>query len=351
MNVQTDFTAIANDDRNIEGVRDIVMSSLHTGELTDIFSIVPNIKGGQQIAAAGHLEYITRADAGCANTQLNPDIPAIDQRWDPKRLYVGLKWCHSEFEDTFARWGLANGYDVKDLGQSEMILFLTEMIENAMKADINRIALMSYSTMGDDDILSDEAGKLTSYNMLKRGLIPTLQYFSGISALSDNFVNLVKNEGANDTANLTLDADYARSIYKQITDTVDFDANMIISSHTLFQNYKDEMTSPTVFALQSTKDEIMKGMSGMSYDNVPIYDAKLYDKYRKRDFTVASKRDTPHFALYTNKENLLLGVDSENALTNLRFEYVGGSDEHFYVKANYSLDFKVANPYELKFAV
>lgn len=43
----------------------------------------------------------------------------------------------------------------------------------------------------------------------------------------------------------------------------------------------------------------------------------------------------------------MVGVDSVNALEDLIFEYIGESNEHFYVKGDYMLDAKIANPLEI----
>lgn len=347
------FTAIANDDRNVQDVQELIISEIKSPEVDDIFTIVPNIKGGQQVAAVGALEYITKADAGCGNGITNdPDIPAIHQTWDPKRQSIKLSWCYSDFEAAFTQWALANGYDSKDISNSTALTeFLVAVVSQGIRLDRRRIALMSYATIGDDDILTNEGARLADYNTITRGLIPTLQYFSTIGALSENFVNVVKNEGANDTANLALDSDYAQTIYDSLVDSDTFSPEIIISSHTLFKNYKDLLRLGTQFPVEAAMNMMQQGSMGLTYDGVPIHDEMMYDKYRKRDFVVASKRDTPHFALATVQGNLQIGVDSADALTDLRLEYVGGSDEKFYIKANYMMDFKVADPYRIKFAV
>jgi hypothetical protein len=53
----------------------------------------------------------------------------------------------------------------------------------------------------------------------------------------------------------------------------------------------------------------------------------------------------------TGKDNLVIGVDDEAALTDLRLEYPGGADENFYIKGNYQVDFKIPNPKALRAAL
>src|SRR5690625_5221113 len=90
-----------------------------------------------------------------------------------------------------------------------------------------------------------------------------------------------------------------------------------------------------------------------TFDGRPLKDLQFaYDKYIKQDF----KGDTnfvlpPHLAVVSDKQNLQIGVDDKAALTDLRLEYVGGADEHFYIKASYLADFKIPNPYAVAAAL
>ena len=344
LNIVSTFKDLATDERAIRDVREIVISRVLSENLRDYFTVVPGIKGGQQVAAMRGIEKITTLDQGCTPTFKTPEIPAITQTWEPSRAAVRIKYCHTEFEAKFTQWALGNGYDVKNLQEADFFNFLIDFIAEGMERDILRLALMGDVDIAAQGILTNPADA-TAYDIVKKGLLPTLQYFQTIPELADNFVELTKNAG---TDQFTLDADYARGIYENITDTMDFDGDRVLSSYALYKNYENYFKN---YLLESSKMAIQTGIPSLSVDGSQIATIRNYDRWRKNDFLVADHIHLPHFALNTRKEYLQIGVDSEAALSDLRFEYIGGSDENFYIKANYMMDFKMTNPYEFKAAI
>lgn len=352
LNLVGTFQDIASDQRLIQDIREITRSKILQEELGSIFTIVPNIKGGQQVAAMQTIEYITRANAGCGGLALNVDLPALEQKWNPKRAEIKIRFCHTEFEQKFTQWGLSNGYDVKNLGETEFFKFIREMFLEAVKLDMLRIALMGDADIANQNVLAD-AGKATSYDLIDKGLIPTLQYFKTIPELAENFIDLTKNTG---TDQFVMTSDYALKLYESLVDVDDFDGDVLLTSKKLYKNYANYFKSLAGVGVQSSKEDIQKGLQNLQVDGENILPVKNYDRWRKNDF----KKDDgngnlithlPHFGIFTRKEHLQIGVDDASAFDDLRMEYVGGADEYFYIKGNYMMDFKMTNPFDFKAAI
>ncbi len=348
LNIHNTFKDIASDERFIRDIREAVVSKVLYEDPSKFFTIVPGIKGGQQIAAMRGIEYVTRASQGCGGDALTPQFPAISQKWEPQLAEVKIKFCYTDFLQKFTQWGLANGYNIKNLGEADFFKFLLDLITEAMKLDMQRLVLFGDEDIATQNILAN-ADKIPYYDIIKKGLIPTLQYFKTIPELQDNFVELEQNVSAKpfEIAN-----DYVAKVMDKVTDTYEFNGNLLLMNSILYKSYAKSLKALVLNGLESSKTEIQNGISTLKFDGNILTPVKNYDRWRKVDFTKSNGSvHLPHFMLFTNKEYLQVGVDDAAALDNLTLEYIGGSDEHFYIKGNYMLDFKMVNPFEFKAAI
>jgi hypothetical protein len=352
MEIISNFKNLATDERFIQDTKEIIKNDVFHQPTDSFFTIVPGIKGGQQVAAMKGFEYVTKASAGCGGAGISPTFKAFSQKWDPRLAEVKISYCYTDFESSFLQWGLANGYQRKDLTQTELAMFLQDLVSKAMALDMQRIVLMGDEDIATQDILTDEAGKVAHYDIIAKGLIPTLQYLKTLPEFEDSFVELAKNTGAM-TDQLTLTDTYALGIYEEVVDTYDFDGDILLTSNRLFKNYEKWVKRANGYGLQSNVDLTQKGVGSLTVDGHNINPIVNYDRWRKADFVTGDPDHIhlPHFALNTRKEHLLVGVDDENSLTNLTLEYIGGSEEKFWIKANYMLDFRMANPYAMRAAL
>lgn len=352
MELISSFVDLADDKRFIEDTREIIVNDLFMQPTENFFTIVPGVKGGQQVAAMRGFEYVTVKSAGCGGAGISPTFPAFSQFWDPKLQEVKIKYCYSDFENSYLQWALNNGYARKDLDGTTMALFIQDLISKAMALDLQRIVLCADANIAAQDILTDEATMAKYYNTIGKGLIPTLQYLKTLPEFEDNFVNLTKNTGAM-TDQLNLAAEYALGIYEDVTDVYDFDGDILLTSNRLFKNYEKWVKRANGYGLQSNVDLTQRGVGNLSVNGENLSPVVNYDRWKAKDFVTGDPATIhiPHFALFTRKEWLQVGVDEQAALQNLTLEYIGGDKEEFWIKANYMLDFKMVNPYGLKAAI
>ncbi|MBA4154153.1 hypothetical protein [Flavobacterium sp.] len=355
MEIIENFKNLADDKRYIEDLREVVMNDTFYQPTENMFTIVPGIKGGQQVAAMRGFEYITKKSAGCGGDGISPTFPAFSQFWNPTLQEVKIQYCYKDFETSFVQWGLKNGYARKDLTGTELGVFIQYLVSKAIALDLQRIVLMADKDIAAQNILTDEVTKVQFYNTIDKGLIPTLAYLKTLPEFAEAFVELSKNTGAQ-SVQLALDADYAVNLYESITDDVyDFDADLFLTSNRLFKNYTKWIKRNNGYGLQSNVDLTQKGVKDANVDGEKLVPVVHYDRWKKADFvTGVAPADTihlPHFALLTRKEYLQVGVDDEASLTDITLEYVGGKEETFWIKANFMLDFKMTNPYAMKAAL
>jgi hypothetical protein len=353
MEIVSSFLELADDKRYIQELREVVMNDTFYQPTENMFTIVPGIKGGQQVAAMQGFEYVTKKSAGCGGNGVSPTFPAFSQFWNPTLQEVKIKYCYADFESAFTQWGLNNGYARKDLTGTELGVFLQDMVTKAMALDLQRIVLMADKDIAAQNILTDETTKVQFYNTIDKGLIPTLAYLKTLPEFADAFVALSKNTGAM-TSQLSLDADYAVNLYESVTDDVyDFDPDLFLTSNRLFKNYTKWIKRNNGYGLQSNIDLTQKGVKDANVDGEKLMPVVHYDRWKKADFVTGTTPTIhlPHFALLTRKEYLQVGVDDEASLRDIKLEYIGGDKEEFWIKANFLLDFKMTNPYAMKAAL
>lgn len=355
LNFVTTFQQIAGHTRLIQDLTEAIKNKLFYEDANNFFTIQPGIKGGQQVVALQPLEYVTTKETGCGNAAKTYSVNGVTQTWEPQLAKVNIKMCYTEFMDAFTRWGLANGYDIHKLDEAKFFDFIQDMVIEAMKADFLRLALFGDADIASQSILAD-AGKEDYYDVIKKGLIPTLQYFKTDPKLADSFLTISKNSETTRAAQLALGSTDALDLLESLTDDQYFDSNQMLTSNSLFKNYKNFLRRGAGNTpLESSKEQIQTGLESLKFDGELLTPVKFYDKKRLEDFTKDNGAadvvtHLPHFAVNTSKENLVIGVDDVNALTDLRLEYIGGEDEHFYIKGNYQMDFKIPNPYALRAA-
>lgn len=350
LNIIRAFNEIASEERLIKDLGDAIKNDLFYEDAKTFFRIQPGIKGGQQVVALEPLEYVTKKDEGCGGGAEGFKINGVTQKWEPTLAKVNIKMCYSEFMDSFTRWGLANGYAIHDLGESDVYPFIQDQVIHAMKADFTRLALFGDENIASQEILAD-TNKAKYYDVVKMGLIPTLQYFKTMEEFKGNFVSIDANSKATRAEQMALGELAALNIFEALTDDQYFDSDQILTSASLFKNYKNFLRRGSgVTPLESSKEQIQKGMESLMFDGEALTQIKFHDKKRLEDFTKDGKTHLPHFAVNTSKDNLVIGVDDVNSLTDLHLEYIGGEDEHFYIKGNYQVDFKIPNPMALRAA-
>ena len=348
------FADINNSDRLLQDLRDAVVQKALVQKAEDFFTFVPGIKGGQQVVALRDYEYVTKQQDGCEPTFTSFDINGISQKWNPRSMDVRIKMCYKDFEGAFVQWGLANGYDRRNLQEADFFDFIRDMTSGAMARDLVRIAVHGNKDIIVDDSLGENAiGEASDYNQIDAGLIKTLHLFKAMPELANQFVDIAKNAEATKAAQLAITGEEALKIYDDLVESMEFEGgDQFLTSHTLYKKYKDlfrgKLLESGVAAIQQAFEP--------SFDSKPLKDMQFaYDKIIRRDFDQSGDAEPgalyqPHFSMIADKSNLQIGVDDTASLTDLRLEYVGGKDENFYIKASYLMDFKIPNPYAVQAA-
>ena len=358
LDIQANFKAFASSETYVSEAAEIMINSIAEDDVNGMLTVVPDVANGAPLAVVDQMDKVTKTDAGCGDNAISKTIGGFQQKWDVRDLSVHVKWCWSDFKSSFLSFGLSKGIRKADLTAADFGDFLESLGNNAITRDFGRIALMgneSAATVANGGYFNNSGVDVADYSQIDKGLSATLDYLSTVGRFQKNFVNIPQNEitarqyqfdGLNGTKKVS-------DIAIELEDlAVDFDPNHQICNHKMIQGFKKELRNAGAFPTDATRDMLVNGVGAMNINGYSTSSSKVYDRYTKNDttgiFTGAEEGDyhNPNFMILTEKDNLLMGMDSENAISDIEWFRDPIRDEvHF--KCKYRADFKVANPDKL----
>ncbi|WP_172918078.1 hypothetical protein [Capnocytophaga canis] len=329
-------------------------TELQMPSLKEMFDIVPNIKGKQEVGYIGGLEKITRKDEGCGSQGMSVTPPSRKVLWNPIGFKVHIEECYKDWMNTWLEWGLKNGIKKQDLTTDEYFLFLTDLIGEAIQKDFFRYVLFgnknhSVVNSGSGTEVLTAGENPVNFNLMD-GLFAKMDAFG--TANASKRYTITANNGANFTAQRNLGADEGMKIAEFLLDNADgrmFGQGAdpyIFMTWSLSQNLKRYMRE--TYKNEMTFSKVEGGFEISEFDGVRLVTHRYIDHILRRDFSNGTKWDRPHRAFLLDRNNERIGVDSESSFTDIEAEYIGGRDEKNHIKASYLADYQ--RPYQ-EFAV
>lgn len=310
--------------------------------LTALHTVETGIKAAKQIGISGRMGLVGKAKAGCAFTADNQIIPFTEKTWSPVAVDVPFSQCIDDLLPAFWAWGLKNGKDRDNLTGTDFEAWFTELYAEASLEAALRIAWFSAT---DHANYSDSpAGFITDttdedyYN-----IINGLWYQLFDIAATDSSRQYEISENANATYALqALAADKGQTILKNLREGADDrlrdDPNAVIMvSRSIADNYAETLRSK---AVPESFGRIEGGYRTMSYDGVPVIEVPFWDRKIKNDFTDGTKWWLPHRAVYTNIENLALGLEEVDSYEGFNAWHDNNAGE-WRARGQFTMDAKV----------
>lgn len=363
LSILNKFIELADSNRNISEISDINQRKFLTGDLSDYVTIRPRVKGNQQIAIATPPEFLTQKLGSVRTYTDATEIPTVSQRWSPEAQGINKRFTPRQLLDTFEIWEFGEAGNLLADEGARVIQFIADYTVDGARQDTKRIlyhageALTGGTTAAKNteatNVLSD-AAQVPRYNQFSRGIVETFKHWYKTSSygLSNNFVEFTKNNnniayGTNSNQQYGVTGEEVLELLQDLVK----DGNKGITGDTIYLSetlYDAYMEYKETRVLESSIRAQERGAVPV-FRRKPIVKIQVYDNYRTRFFRRTypgslNHVDVPHFALYCRKADLLLGVDSAESLTNIRIERPGGSDDNFYIKGEYLIDFKFAAP-------
>tara|TARA_R110000803_G_scaffold52326_1_gene107695 strand:- start:2117 stop:3334 length:1218 start_codon:yes stop_codon:yes gene_type:complete len=311
-------------------------------ELDALHKIETGIKAKKQIGISGRMGLIGKAKAGCAFTADNQVITFTPKYWDPKPVDAPFSQCIDDLLPSFWAWGLKNGKDRDNLTGTDFEVWFSDLYAEASLAAALRIAWMGatdHANYSDSPPGFVSNGTSTDYYTILDGLF--YQIFDICATDVDRRYTIAEN--ANSTYALqTLAADKGQTILKNLREGSDDrlrddEDGVILVTRSIMDNYAETLRSK---AVPESFGRIEGGYRTASYDGVPVIEVPIWDRLIKNDFNNGTKYWLPHRAVYTNLENLAIGLEESDSYTG--FNAWHNPDEgEWRARGQFTIDSKV----------
>lgn len=308
-------------------------------------TVVQGIVAKQQIAILGNFGLIGKKSAGCSPVDQGNTATVSEKFWNPETIQMRDETCWNDLKATFFVWGMGKGIEVADLTKGDFAMFLMEKYPDAIKEAVYRIAWLgdtAADTVANGGVLKNGTDK-TYFNILN-GFWKQLVTIA--TADTTKRVTITENAGANYAAQaLAAGAavTYMRTAYQNADKRLKSNPNAcFILSDSMVDNYQ------TYLETQVTNTTGMmyleNGVPTFKYRGIPVYRFDFLDRYVQTYMDNGTKYSNPHRMVLTTKDNMQVGVDSINALSEVDIFYDKPSKKT-YVDAMFKLDAKVVQDY------
>lgn len=352
---QADFKNFATSEVFTSELSELMVNSIAEDNPSDLFTVYQDVTNGEPLSVVDPFDKVTKTDPGCGDNSINKTIGGFQQKWNVKDLSVHVKWCWKDFQNAFVAFGFQKGIRKADLTAGQIGDFLELMGNTAITTDFGRIMLMgneSAATVANGGYFNNSGVDINDYNQIERGLDATLSYLATIARFQKNFVYIPQNEitgkqyqydGADGTKKVST---IARELKKKAKT---FRPDHQICNYAMIQGFEDELLNGGAYPIAETRDALVDGIEVSRINGINTFSSQVYDAYTASDttgiFSGASAGDyhNPNFMILTTKDNLLMGMDEQNAISDTKWFLDDIKDEvHF--KCKYRADFKIWNP-------
>lgn len=294
----------------------IWLKTFGVDKIGQLVTVMPNQRHGQKLGFLGSFGLLGKASQGCKPEYDNDLIPAAEKEWDIREWEIAETLCYKDIEGTLAHEALKKQTDIADLtGTDYMNLVLDPKLSEAMENLVQRLVWF-----GDKDAASAADGGIL-------GADSYVPYFNVIDGFWKRLYQLAASTPARLTAISANDgatwaeqkqAAWANYYACDLLDSLITDADLILRSQNdtriyitlAFKDALDHDIKNNNKGSELQWEAIFSGITKTNYNGIEIVACPFWDNiirnYEKNDGSFYK----PYRALYTMKDNLLVGTES-----------------------------------------
>lgn len=316
--------------------------------VNELYSVITGIEFDKHIPIIGRLSDImeSKGSSQCEFPE-GGEVIVSEKTWTPRTALQEQRLCKDATETKFKFWQTNNPdlvarYDLTGSGELNYLIFL---VEDAMKKAILRISDFADTSAS----LVSGGGKITTSlgakGVARMNMIDGLwtQYIAIGTANADQLVAIAENGLASKALQMALAADTAKNTFEAMilgaSEDVPEDA-VIECTRSLYNNYFKWLVDNGFDTAQAVETREFRSVTLAQY-GVTIIERKDWDRNIKMYFDNGTTYDLPHRAVYTSKENKLIGTPSETALSGFSSHYSQDLLKNI-VREEFKFDAKVA---------
>ena len=284
------FSNLTPDNGAIKDLKRLIFLAVTDPEsLGKIFNFLPKQKHGEKVGFIGEFGMVGKASQGCNPTFGTSVLATSEKEWDIREWEVAEKICYKDLEGTVAQVAMRTKTNIADLTGTEYTDYiLAPRLELAI-----RKMLMRYAWFGDKaaDTVTDGANAAATFAEQK-------------AAMRQNYAAVDFLDALISDASTVLRQANGQLIYitQALKDALDAD---------LKRNNKGS-------ELQWTA--LFDGITETNYNGVQMLAIPFLDEIIKGCETVSGGKawNKPYRALYTIKDDLLVGMESESEVADIQ---------------------------------
>lgn len=328
-------------------------------QLDKLNTIVNGIVAKQKIAILGRFQGLLGAGSG----ECNPDassttIKASQKSWDPATVSDRLVYCWTDLKETFFVWGLKKGIQKADLTGTEFLVFVEELLSDALIETYLRIAYFNDTDAAATD--DSPAGNITSgTNLAFFNKIDGIfkQIFAIVAADANRLTSGLtsRNGQASFAAQAFTDTDTTNKVVTKTLQNMKFGADMrlrgkanlvYIATQSVVDQYERELIASEA---NFTIDRLENGFTVLKNGGIEVIGFDFWDRIIRAYFSNGTKYYLPHRIILSTPENLQIGTEEASALSEYDVHY-DKTLKKTIVDFQFNLDAKVVEDHMIQVA-
>lgn len=315
----------------IQSLRELIFLALVDVEtIGNLVKFMPKQKHGDKLGFVGEFGLLGKAHQGCDPTYANDLVNTSEKTWDIKRWEIAEALCYADLEGTVAALALKTKTNVADLtGTEYMDEIVAPLLERAVKKLILRFAFFgdkNASTYDPDDHTTGtlKPGVDAGYFNLINGFFQ--QIFAGVAA--GTISRVVVDANTKTTSALQKAAIKTAGAATGIMDELIESASPVLRQLTGKRIYVTQALADALAADIKANNKgselqweaIFDGITKTTYNGIEVVALPFWDEiiqgYLQNNTNVGAW-DKPYRAIFTIKDNLLVGSESEDAVADI----------------------------------
>lgn len=321
------FSNLTPDNGAVKDLRQLIfLAVLGVDQLGKIFNVLPKQKHGDKVGFVGEFGLLGKKSQGCNPTYATSILAASEKTWDIPEWEVAEKICYKDLEGTVAQVAMRTKTDIADLGGTEYVDYiLMPRLELGVRKMLLRLAWFgdkAADTITNGGALLDSVDK--GYFNVTDGFWKRL--FTLVAGNASRHTTIAAN--AQTTFATQKSAIRQSGVATDVLDNLIADAPMVLR----------QADGQVIYITQSLKDAldvdirknnkgselqwkaIFGGITETTYNGVSLMAIPFWDEMIQGYETVAGGKawNKPHRALYTIKDNLLIGVEGDSEIADLQ---------------------------------
>lgn len=312
-------------------------------EYNRLYTTYPNIVFDKEVGFIGKGSLAGVPAQGCDPTPQQYNIGTRKITWKPKEWEVFIGECKTTLESTAAVYSLKTGIAAYDFTESDYMAIVLEVLMDSIRDFFTRIAW--FAEEGAKNFANN--GNITNgvdvkYFSLINGFFHQME--EEITSSPSQYVAIAENKAATYAAQAldpkNVQAYLEKLVYNAPIQLRSRENKFILCTQSFYDAYQKSLAGGVI---ESMYRNLVDGQKTLTYNGIELIAIPKWDEIIASYYNNGTKLVNPHRAVFTSKDFLAIGVDSENSLGEIDVWYEK-KDRNVYMQAGGKLDAKLSHP-------